>query len=161
MNFLDVEGDYIRSKVLPDFAWTGFAVPTEPSLLSKPVTDCTVALVVTAGAYLPASQPRFETKNPLGDDSYRVIPSDVSAEHVALSHPGYDTKRAMLDLDTVFPFQLLNRLRTQGEIGAVAPRHFSFMGYVPRTERLVWQHAPQVARMLREDGVDLAILVPS
>jgi len=37
----------------------------------------------------------------------------------------------------------------------------SFMGYIPRTERLLWNNAPQVARMLRDDGVDLAILVPS
>jgi len=161
MSFLDVEGDFIRSKILPDFNWTGFAEPTEPAPLAKPLNECKVALVVTAGAYLADKQPRFDTRNALGDDSYRVIPGETAAEEIALSHPGYDTKRAVQDLDTVFPFQLLRQMRQKGIIGAVAPRHFSFMGYIPRPERLLWNNAPRVARMLREDGVDLAILVPS
>lgn len=161
MSFLDVEGDYIRGKVLPDFEWTAFAEPTEPTPLKKPVNECKVSLVVTAGAYLADSQTRFDIRNPLGDDSYRIIPSDTPAEQIALSHPGYDTKRALTDIDTVFPFQLLRRMQENGTIGAIAPSHVSFMGYIPRTERLIWNQAPQVARLLREDGVDLAILVPS
>ena len=161
MSFLDVEGDYIRGNILPDFEWTAFTEPTEPAPLKKAINECRVALVVTAGAYLAGSQTRFDNRNPLGDDSFRIIPGDTPAEQIALSHPGYDTKRAMNDLDTVFPFQLIRRMQEDGTIGTVAPRHFSFMGYIPRTERLLWNNAPQVARMLRDDGVDLAILVPS
>lgn len=37
MSFLDVEGDYVRGKVLPDFEWTSFAEPTEPALLNNPI----------------------------------------------------------------------------------------------------------------------------
>lgn len=161
MSFLDVEGDYIRNKILPDFSWTAFEEPTAPAPLNKPLNQCTVALVVTAGAYIASSQQRFDIRNPLGDDSYRIIPSTIPVSDISLSHPGYDTKRAMDDMDTVFPWHLLNRMKSSGLIGKVAPRHASFMGYIPRTERLIWQQAPQVARMLREDGVDLAILVPS
>ncbi|GAB7025034.1 glycine/sarcosine/betaine reductase selenoprotein B family protein [Geotalea toluenoxydans] len=161
MSYLDVEGEYVRGKVLPDFQWASFAEPTEATPLKKPINECSIALVVTAGAYLAESQTRFDTRNPLGDDSYRIIPSNTPSEQISLSHPGYDTRRALNDLDTVFPFQLLGRMQENGTIGAVAPRHFSFMGYIPRTERLLWNNAPQVARMLRDDGVDLAILVPS
>lgn len=161
MSFLDVEADFIRNKVLPDFSWTSFQEPTAPAPLTKPVEECTVALVVTAGAYLTSSQQRFDIRNPLGDDSFRCIPSNTPEAEISLSHPGYDTKRAQSDLDTVFPYQLLNRMQERGAIGNVALRHASFMGYIPRTERLLWDQAPQVARMLREDGVDLAILVPS
>ena len=161
MSFLDVEGDYIRTKVLPDFSWTAFAEPTAPAPLTKPPEECTVALVVTAGAYISSSQQRFDVHNPLGDDSFRIIPSNTPVSEIALSHPGYDTRRAFGDLDTVFPCQFLNRMKENGAIGNVAPRHASFMGYIPRTERLLWYQAPQVARMLRQDGVDLAILVPS
>jgi len=161
MSFLDVEGEFIRNKVLPDFDWMFFNEPTAPTPLSKPVNDCKVALVVTAGAYLADSQPRFDTRNPLGDDSFRIIPGNIKPTEIALSHPGYDTRRAQTDLDTVFPFQLLSRLCEAGEIGAVASQHVSFMGYIPRTERLLWDRAPQVARELLNDGVDLAVLVPS
>ncbi len=161
MSFLDVEGDFIRGKVLPDFEWTPFVSPTEPTPLCKPVNECKVALIVTAGAYLAGCQARFDSRNPLGDDSFRIIPGDTPVEQISLSHPGYDTKRALTDLGTVFPYQLLRQLEENGTIGATAPRHFSFMGYIPRTERLLWNNAPQVARMLRDDGVDLAVLVPS
>ena len=160
-SFLDVEGRHIRAKILPDFAWTTCAAPTEPAPLRKPLGECTVALVVTAGAYLPESQPRFDVRSPLGDDSFRIIPGDTAPAQVALAHPGYDTRRARADLDTVFPFQLLNRLRAGGLVGEVAKRHVSFMGYIPRTDRLVSDRAPAVARMLADDGIDLALLVPS
>jgi D-proline reductase (dithiol) PrdB len=161
MSFLDIERDFVRRKVLPDFEWTRFELATEPNPLTRPIKECRVALVVTAGAYLRGSQDRFDVKNPLGDDSFRIIPSNTAPEEIALAHPGYDTKRAGQDLDTVFPYQLLNKLAAQDVIGKAAPRHFSFMGYVPRPERLIWRTAPQVGRLLREDGVDLVILVPS
>lgn len=161
MSFLDIEKDFVRRKALPDFEWTRFEHATEPNSIAKPIMDCRVALVVTAGAYLRESQERFDVKNPVGDDSFRLIPSNTAPEEIALAHPGYDTRRAMQDLDTVFPYMLLNKLAAQGVIGEAAPRHFSFMGFVPRPERLIWQSAPQVGRLLRKDGVDLAILVPS
>ena len=161
MNFVEIEKEYIRRKALPDFDWTGFEVPTEPVPLAKPVRQCRVALVVTAGAYLPATQEPFQIRNPLGDDSYRILPGETTAEEIALSHPGYDTRRAKQDLDCVFPLNLLQQLAGAGTVGSVAPRHFSFMGYIPRTENLLWRTAPQVGRMLLEDQVDLALLVPS
>lgn len=161
MSFLEVEKDFVRHKVLADFEWTRFEHATESNPIAKPIMDCKVALVVTAGAYLRESQERFDVKNPLGDDSFRIIPSDTAPEGIALAHPGYDTRRAMQDLDTVFPYQLLNKLAAQGLIGEAAPTHVSFMGYVPRPERLIWKSAPQVGRLLMNDGVDLAILVPS
>jgi len=161
MSFTDVERDYLRRKLVPDFEWTMFAEPTSPAPLSRPVVACRVALVVTSGAYVAASQPRFDTHNPLGDDTFRVIPSETPPAQITLAHPGYDTRRSQKDLDTVFPYQLLSRLCSAGAIGEVAPRHVSFMGYIPRTERLLRDRAPQVAQLLKEDGVDLAILVPS
>jgi D-proline reductase (dithiol) PrdB len=161
MNFLDVERDYVRRRVLPDFEWTTFDLPTEPNPLRKPLKACRVALVATAGAYLSGKQEPFSTKSKLGDDSFRVIPNETAPEEIGLAHPGYDTKRALLDLDCVFPSLLLNRLKDGGVIGEVAPRHFSFMGYVPKPEGLIWRTAPQVGRSLLQDRVDLVILVPS
>jgi D-proline reductase (dithiol) PrdB len=161
MSFLTIEKNYVREKVFSDFQWASFAEPTKASPLKKPFNECKVALIVTAGAYLVESQAPFDSKHPLGDDSYRIIPSNTPGEQISLSHPGYDTKRALTDLNTVFPFQLLNRMQQNGTIGAVATSHFSFMGYIPRTERLLQNNAPEVAKMLCDDGVDLAILVPS
>src|SRR5660398_279155 len=107
----------------------------------------------------PRSTPLYSSA---ASDVYkRQVPSGTTAEEIALSHPGYDTRRAKQDPDCVFPLDLLRRLYFEGAIGSVAPRHFSFMGYIPRTENLLWRTAPQVGRMLLEDEVDLALLVPS
>lgn len=160
-DFAIVERDFLRAKFLPDFEWTRFDRPTEPVPLSGPVAEARVALVSTAGAYLPATQERFDTKSLLGDDGFRVIPNDVGREEIRLAHPGYDTRRAAQDLDCVFPLALLREFEAQGEIGEVAPRHLSFMGYIPKTERLLAETASQAAAILVEDGVDLAVLVPS
>lgn len=160
MDFSIVERDFLR-KYLPDFDWMGFDAPTEHTPLRKPVEECRVALVATSGAYMKGQQEPFATKNLLGDDSYRIIPNDIPVGEISLSHPGYDTKRAAHDLDCVFPLAMLNTLKGKGVVGEAAPRHFSFMGYIARPERLLNETAPQVAGLLKEDVVDLAILVPS
>lgn len=161
MDFTQVEKEFIRKKVLPDFDWTCFDQPTEPTPLQRPVTQCRVALITTSGAYLRGSQQPFATRSPTGDDSYRVIPNATPIAEIALSHPGYDTRRALLDLDCVFPLALLNQFQQQGKIGSVARQHYSFMGFIPQTERLLTEIAPRVAAELISDQVDLALLVPS
>ncbi|NOY53368.1 MAG: hypothetical protein GXP58_07065 [Deltaproteobacteria bacterium] len=161
MNFAEVERDYIRSRILPDFEWMYFSRPTDHHPVGKPVDQCRVALVTTSGAYLRNRQGPFSTRNKLGDDSFRVIPNDIDPEEIALAHPGYDTKRALKDLDCVFPLGLLKQLRIEGAIREAAPRHFSFMGYVPFPEKLIAERVPLVGGALLDDGVDLVILVPS
>lgn len=160
MDFSIVERDFLR-KFLPDFDWTGFDAPTGHVPMKKPVEECRVALVTTSGAYIKEKQEPFATRNILGDDSYRVIPNETPVLEVSLAHPGYDTRRAIKDLDCVFPLSMLNALKDKGVIGEAAPRHFSFMGYIARPERLLDETAPQVAHLLKEDSVDLAVLVPS
>ncbi len=161
VDFTVVEGEYLRSRFLSDFEWTRFDSPTDPVPLLKPVSEARVALVTTSGAYLPESQQPFDVRNPLGDDSFRVVPGDVAPEDIRLAHPGYDTRRAAQDLDCVFPLGALRDLQSRGLLGRVAPRHLSFMGYIPRTDHLLAETAPEAARILAEDEVDLAILVPS
>lgn len=159
--FADVERRFVREKALPDFDWVYFDTPSEAVPLNKPLSEARVALVSTSGAYLSAVQEPFEMRSPLGDDSFRIIPRDTAPGEVALSHPGYDTRRAAHDLNCVFPFELLRGLEEQGVIGEAAPRHISFMGFVSQPERLIAETAPQAASVLREDGVDLALLVPA
>lgn len=160
MSFVEVERDFIR-RFLPDFEWLSFESPSQPVPLRKPAHQCRVALVTTSGAYLKTGQPPFDTKNRLGDDSFRIIPGETPTAAIGLSHPGYDTRRALKDPDCVFPLALLRQIREQGAVGEVAPRHLAFMGFIPKPQRLLEERAPEAARLLLEDGVDLALLVPS
>ena len=160
MNFAEIERDYVRQRFLPTFEWVTYATPSRINPLSKPLPQCRVALVGTAGVHLAGDHP-FAVQNRLGDPSYRIIPGDASFDTLRLSHPGYNTRKIRQDINCVFPLERLRELAQEGVIGSVSPRHVSFMGYIPIAQPLLEQTAPQVASILREDAVDLALLVPA
>jgi D-proline reductase (dithiol) PrdB len=71
-------------------------------------------------------------------------------------NPGF----AEQDLNSVLPAERLNELAELGEIGAVAPSHYSYMGYTLRPERLLRESLPAMVRQLRAENVDVVVLVP-
>lgn len=157
--FAEIEAEFVREKVLPDFAWREFAEPSPLADRRLPAASARVALVATAGAYLRDEQQPF-ARGAAGDASFREIPSDCDLARISFSHVGYDTERALRDPDVVFPLALLRTFAAEGKIGALAPRAFSFMGYSPDTQALA-RNADEVARALRSDAVDLVLLVPA
>lgn len=160
MNFAIVEKNYIRQRIYPDFDWVVYPSPSRINPLPKPLHQCTVALVTTAGVHLQDDRP-FDLTDRLGDSSFRTIPHDASFTRLALSHVGYNTKKISQDINCVFPLERVRELAQEGRIGALAPRHFSFMGYIPITEPLVTETAPAVGAQLQEDEVDLVLLIPA
>lgn len=137
--------------------WHG-EIPWTP--LKKPVEESRVALV-TSGGIILKSQPPFDLSDPKGDCSYRVIPSEASPDETVISHLFYDHRDVQMDLEVMFPLHTLHRLEQEGKIGSVAPRHFSFQGGIHDPTPLVEKTAPEAARSLAEDQVDLAILTPA
>jgi D-proline reductase (dithiol) PrdB len=123
----------------------------------RPARAGAIALVASAGAHLREHAPFALDRD--GDASYREIPA--GSEEVELTHLGYDTGRAARDPDVVFPLALLRELASEGLIGELAPRAFSFMGYIPDTAPLLSETGPAVARELVADADDLVLLVPS
>lgn len=89
----------------------------------------------------------------------RFLPSDTN--ELELSHPGYDTERATQDPDVVFPLATMRRLAADRVIGSLAPSAVSTMGFIPRGERIVNDLVPEVVDYLRNEQVDLALLVPA
>lgn len=147
----------MRERVYAPFGWTTFEMPSPRHRLQRPLAQARVALVATAGAHLPG-QSAFDL-GPAGDSSYRELPA--GADELRFAHVGYDTRRAYADADVVFPLRLLRRLAAEGKIGELAPRPFSFMGYIPEPEPLRHQAGPEIAAKLLTDAVDLVLLVPS
>jgi D-proline reductase (dithiol) PrdB len=63
----------------------------------------------------------------------------------------------------VFPLAHFRDLAAQGVVGALATRHFGFMGHIDGSLVGVLNAttAPEVAAKLRADGVDFAFLTPA
>ncbi|MCA1688289.1 MAG: glycine/betaine/sarcosine/D-proline family reductase selenoprotein B [Actinobacteria bacterium] len=124
---------------------------------TKPLSECRLALVTTGGAHLPTDT-RFDIDDPLGDCSYREIPT--GAEALTWTH-AYHRPDEGTHLDSVFPLWTMRELVGEGVIGELNLRHFSFMGAIHDPGSLVRETAPEVAGKLADDGVDAVLLTPS
>ena len=138
------------------------AIPWTP--LTKPLAECTVALISSAGVALETDKPfdqEGERNNPWwGDPSYRTLPDTATEQDVRLYHLHVDPASAYQDLNCLFPIQCLNELAQSGEIGEAAPRHYSIMGYILQPQELLEDTAPQIIAKLQDEKVDAIILVP-
>ena len=138
-------------------------IPWTP--LSRPLSECTVVLLSSAGIALKTDLPfdqEGERQNPWwGDPSYRVLPKSATKEDVRLYHLHIDPSYAEQDLDCLFPLQRLQEMEANGRIGRTSPRHYSIMGYILNPERLLSETVPALIRDLKADLADVVVLVPA
>ncbi len=134
-------------------------VPWTP--LAKPLPRCRVALVTTAGVHRRDQEP-FDMRDPQGDPGFREIADHTPAAELMITHDYYDHRAADRDLNVVFPWQRLAELAREGIIGQSAPFHYGFMGHLlgGHLQTLVRVSAPEVARRLLAQGVDVVLLTP-
>ncbi|MGE5836653.1 MAG: glycine/sarcosine/betaine reductase selenoprotein B family protein, partial [Acidobacteriota bacterium] len=138
-------------------------IPFTP--LRKPLAECSVALVSTAGIARNDDRPfdqEGERRNPWwGDPTFREIPLGTTEREVRLYHMHIDPRFGEADLDVVLPMRRLAELAEQGVVRKPAPRHYSLMGFILDPEVLVAETAPALAKRMRADAVDAAALVPA
>lgn len=109
-----------------------------------------------------ADQPPFDTTIKNGDSSFREFPGSISPQILEMNHRSwtFDQTGILRDRNLVLPIDRLHEMRTRGEIGDIAPHHYSFMGSIVGPRKLITESAPEVARRLVADGVDVALLTP-
>jgi len=134
-------------------------IPWAP--LKKPLNQCRLALVSTAGFVLPGQAP-FDKSIRGGDCSFREIPNDTDVSKLVESHrsESFDHSGINADPNLGFPINRARELARRGRIGSLNRRHLSFMGSITAPGRLIQQTAPEAARWLVGDAVDVALLVP-
>jgi D-proline reductase (dithiol) PrdB len=135
--------------------------PVPKASLSKPISECRVALVSSAGFVASGEEP-FSPSARGGDCSFRVILGTIDVQSLedhhdsnSFSHTGVEADRNM-----GLPLDRLHELATAGEIGSVAPRHLSVMGSITAPNRFIEHTLPTIADLLVEDHVDIALMVP-
>lgn len=134
---------------------------------TKPLSEARIALLSSAGIYLPASQEPFdverEKQEPTwGDPTLRLIPNDVTQDQIDASHLHINTADIMLDVNVALPIHRLNELVAAGAVGAAADEHYSLMGFQEEGTE-VWRTvtAPEIAERCHDRAVDAVILAPA
>jgi len=141
------------------YAWAYFdAVPF--TRLTKPVSECRVALITTAAEFQPdkGDQGPYAAYN--NDAKFKDVyqrPVDPPPD-LRISHIGYDRANTVpADLNAYFPLAQMQEFVAQGRIGALPSRFYG----VPtlRGQRHTSEiDAPAILEWCREDRVDAAVI---
>ena len=134
-------------------------IPWSP--LSKPLSECKLALISSAGLVAPEQAP-FDDSIGGGDPSFREIPTEIDLTTLRDTHrsESYDHSGIKEDPNLAFPLGPLQALCDAGRIGSLNWRHLSFMGSITAPGRFVKKTVPAAVAQLVSDEVDVALLVP-
>ena len=135
--------------------------PVPCTALKRPLSECKVGLVSSAGFVLPDQEP-FDQDLRGGDWTYREIPDGIDPQTLIESHRSetFDHEGVQSDPNLAFPLDRLHELAEAGEVGSVNQRHFSIMGSISAPGRLLKNTVPKIVSAFVEDQVDVALLVP-
>ena len=140
---------HMLAKVCPRF-------DGDPWVEGPPLSERRLAIVTTAGL-----QVRSDAPFPFSSAEYRVIPGDVEAKDLVMSHTSvnFDRTGFQNDANVVFPIDRLRELEAEGVIGSLANYHYAFNGaYMDPADYK--EKAREVAALLKGDNVDAVLLVP-
>jgi D-proline reductase (dithiol) PrdB len=128
---------------------------TTPYVDAPPSGERRVAMISTAGLHRRGDRP-FS----LGSEDYRVIPGEIKANDLIMSHvsTNFDRTGFQQDLNVIFPIDRLREMAAESELSSVADFHYSFMGATEpeKMEPVV----RKLASLLKKDGVNTVLLVP-
>jgi D-proline reductase (dithiol) PrdB len=89
-----------------------------------------------------------------------VLPSTTAGDDVQLYHLHMSPQLVRQDLNTLLPLQPLRALAASGEVGRAATSHYSYMGYLLQPEMLLAESVPAMIRQMKDEGVNVVVLVP-
>lgn len=118
----------------------------------RELKDSVFALVTSTGVHLHDQEPYVED-----DNSWRVIPGDVQASQLMITHGHYDQRDADQDINCVFPIDRLRELAQEGVIAGVGDKHLGF-GFTQNLRDLYERAAPEMAKVIMRSKADGVIL---
>ena len=92
--------------------------------LSKPLSASRLTFVSSAGIQPKGTIP-FDVVHPVGDYSFRRVPSGSKTSDLEIHQIKYPTTGALKDLNVIFPIERLQELAVEGVIGELTPNFFS------------------------------------
>ena len=156
VDYIERTREVYSSLGFPPYRWAANEPLAELARTPKPQAEWRVGLVASGGIYA-VGQIAFHHRD---DFSYREIDRDTPVDALRTTHFAYDLSDARRDPNVVFPLEVLRGLATDGRIGEVGPRAYTFMGGIYSAGKVRDRLAPALADRLVEDAVDVALMVP-
>ena len=126
----------------------------------KPLSEAKLTFISSAGVQPKGTLP-FDTVHPVGDYTYRKVPSASKPEDLEIHQLKYPTVGANQDLNVIFPIERLQELAAEGVIGGLTDHFFSFIGYNMDPEQMELKLAEDIADAAVKDHADIALLCPA
>ena len=137
------------------------------------LSDSRLVLITSSGHFVEGDDPEpFGVKNMSQAEAEVRIKDFIRAEpelssirvdtpvaNLKVRHGGYDTRGAQVDPGVAFPIEILRELEAEGRIGELALNAYAFVG-AGSQRRLLKDAGPQWAKMIQEQQIDAALLVP-
>jgi D-proline reductase (dithiol) PrdB len=133
-------------------------VPLAP--LRKPLAESRLTFVSTAGVQPKGTLP-FDTAHPIGDYSFRRVPSRSKPADLEIHQIKYPTIGAHRDLNVIFPIERLQELVVEGVLGGLTESFFSFIGYNMDPARVEREQSVRIADAVETDGPDCVLMSPA
>ena len=128
--------------------------------LNKPLSESRLTFVSTSGVQPLGTMP-FDTVHPVGDYTFRRVPSDSRPTDLEIHQLKYPTIGAKRDLNVIFPIERLQQLVVEGFIGGLTKNFYSFIGYNMDAERLERTLAEDIAGAVEAEKPDVVLLAPA
>ncbi len=128
--------------------------------LHKSLSASRLTFISTAGVQPRGTLP-FDTVHPVGDYTFRRVPSHLKPNDLEIHQLKYPTVGALRDLNVIFPIERLQELAAEGVIGGLTPNFFSFIGYNMNPEAFERTLAESIAEAVAAEGADVALLSPA
>ena len=120
--------------------------------LAKPLSESRVGLVTTAS---PRRRSEDKTPKAVWSGETGTPPDALYTDDLAWDRENTHTQ----DVESFLPIRHLQRMLESGRIGSLAA-HFHGVPTDYSQRRTVEADAPEILKRCREDGVDVALLVP-
>ncbi len=127
---------------------------------TQPLSESRLTFVSTAGVQ-PAGTLPFDVVHPVGDYSFRRVPSGSNPADLEIHQLKYPTDGANRDLNVIFPIERLNELAHEQVVGGLTENFFSFIGYNMDPDLLEHTLAEDLAQAVADEHADLALLAPA
>ena len=128
--------------------------------LKKPLKDCKICFVSTSGVQPKTTMP-FDVVHPIGDYSFRVVPSDSDVKDLEIHQLKYPTSGANRDINVIYPIERLRELVKEKVIGSLTTNFFSFIGYNMDPNRLQTTLAEDLADAIENEAPDVLLAAPA